>query len=151
MNYQFLSLDEDDLVECAQLYVNTFKDEPWNEDWDLEDAFNRLHNFLTPPYSIGLKVVNESEIQGFLIGEIEQWRGSQSFYLREICISKKMQGLGLGKKLMHTLNNELIAKNVSRVYLVTQRDTTPESFYRALGFKTNDKLIVMGKSVNINS
>ncbi len=42
MKYQFLPLDEDDIVECSHLYVNTFKHEPWNEDWDVDDAFGSL-------------------------------------------------------------------------------------------------------------
>ena len=76
MNFEFLSLTEDDLVECSQLFVNTFKHEPRNEDKDIDDACNRLSNFLSSPYSMGLKVVRQDKIQGFLVGEIEQWRNS---------------------------------------------------------------------------
>lgn len=147
MKYQFLPLDEDDIVECSQLYVNTFKHEPWNEDWDIDDAFNRLSNFLTPSYSIGYKAVNETdEIEGFLVGEIEQWRGSQNFYLKEMCVLKEIQRSGLGKELMFVLQNKLAQRGISRIYLITQRDTIPEMFYNSMGFETNGSLVIMGKS-----
>ncbi len=152
MKYQFLPLDEDDIVECSHLFVNTFKHEPWNEDWDIDDAFNRLSNFLSPSYSIGLKAVNENnEIIGFLVGEIEQWRGSQNFYLKEMCVSKENQRSGLGKELMIALQNELVKQGISKIYLITQRESFPEMFYNSMGFKTNGSLIIMGKSIEATS
>jgi aminoglycoside 6'-N-acetyltransferase I len=151
MNFDILPLNEDDLVECSHLFVNTFKHEPWEEDWDIDDAFNRLSNFLSSSYSIGLKVVNEDEIQGFLVGEIEQWRGYQSFYLKEICVSINMQRSGLGRELMRVLQLELMKKGISRIYLITQRKTVPEKFYKSLDFATNDSLIIMGKSIEENN
>ena len=151
MKYQFLPLNEDDLVECSHLYVNTFKHEPWNEDWDIDDAFNRLSNFLSPSYSMGFKAVNDNEIQGFLVGEIEQWSGSQSFFLKEMCVSKNMQRSGLGKELMRVLQEELVKKGVSRIYLITQRETIPEMFYKSLGFEPNDSLLIMRKSIDTAS
>jgi aminoglycoside 6'-N-acetyltransferase I len=151
MNFDILPLNEDDLVECSHLFVNTFKHEPWEEDWDIDDAFNRLSNFLSSSYSIGLKVVNEDEIQGFLVGEIEQWRGYQSFYLKEICVSINMQRSGLGRELMRVLQIELMKKGISRIYLITQRKTVPEKFYKSLDFATNDSLIIMGKSIEENN
>jgi aminoglycoside 6'-N-acetyltransferase I len=144
-------LDEDDLVECSHLFVNTFKHEPWKEDWDIDDAFKRLSNFLSSSYSIGLKVVNEDEIQGFLVGEIEQWRGYQSFYLKEMCVSKNMQRSGLGRELLRVLQIELAKNGISRIYLITQRKTIPEKFYKSLDFITNDSLIIMGKSIEANN
>lgn len=151
MKYQFLPLSEDDLVECSHLYVNTFKHEPWNENWAMDDAFDRLSNFLSPSYAIGLKAINENKIQGFLIGEIEQWRGSQNFYLKEMCVLKTVQRSGLGKELMLALQSELVKIGISRIYLITQRETGPEMFYKSLGFETNDSLVIMGKSIETTS
>jgi ribosomal protein S18 acetylase RimI-like enzyme len=142
MKYKFLPLDEDDLVECSQLYINTFNNEPWNENWNMEDAFNRLSNFLSPTYSIGFKAVKKNLIQGFLVGEIEQWRGSQNFYLKEMCVSKEFQRSGLGRKLMLALQNKLYRLGISRIYLITQRETVPEIFYKSEGFETNGSLII---------
>jgi ribosomal protein S18 acetylase RimI-like enzyme len=147
MNYQYFPLDEDDIVACSQLYVDTFKHPPWNEEWQIEDAFNRLTNFLSPLCSIGFKVVKDNKILGFLIGEIEQWNGTQNFYLKEMCVSNSLQRSGLGKKLIAVLENELDGRGISRIYLITQRETIPEWFYSSLGFTMNESLVIMGKTV----
>lgn len=147
MKYQYQKLTEDDLIECSHLYVNTFKHQPWNEEWDLDDAFNRLSSFLSTSYSIAIKAVIENKIQGFLIGEIEQWNGAKKLYLKEICVSKTRQRSGLGRELMRALQNKLGKRGISRIYLITQRETVPEIFYKSLGFTTNTGLILMGKSI----
>ncbi|MCK5068890.1 MAG: GNAT family N-acetyltransferase [Desulfocapsa sp.] len=147
MNYQHLPLTEDDLVECSQLYIDTFKHAPWNEEWQIDDAFDRLSNFLSPLYSIGIKVVKDNEILGFFIGEIEQWNGVKNFYLKEICVSNSMQRSGLGKELIVVLQKELEGRGVPRIYLITQRETIPEWFYSSLGFTANQSLIIMSKDI----
>ncbi len=146
MTYQVFPLNEEDLQGCSQLYVETFRHAPWNEAWTEEDAFNRLRNFLSPSTSMGLKLVSNGEVQGFLIGEIEQWNGSQSYYLKEMCVSRSMQRSGLGKALMLALKGELLKSGISRIYLITQRETVPERFYKSLGFRTNESLLIMGTS-----
>jgi aminoglycoside 6'-N-acetyltransferase I len=151
MNYHHSPLDEDDIVECSQLYVDTFKHAPWNEEWQIEDAFDRLSNFLSPLYSIGFKIVKDNEIVGFLIGEIEQWNGTKNFYLKEMCVSNSMQRSGLGKKLITVLQNELKNRGISRIYLITQRETIPEWFYSALDFTANQSLVIMSTSVENSS
>lgn len=147
MDYQILPLDENDLVECSQLYVETFRHEPWNESWGVDDALKRLSNFLASPYSIGLKTLYKGEIQGFLVGDIEQWRSYQNFNLKEMCVAKEIQRSGIGRKMVLALQDELIKQNISRIYLITQREAIPEIFYKSLGFETNGKLVIMGKSI----
>lgn len=146
MTYQIFPLNKEDLQGCSKMYVETFRHAPWNEAWTEEDAFNRLRNFLSPSTSMGLKVVTNAGIQGFLVGEIEQWNGSQSFYLKEMCVSRDMQRSGIGKALMLALQKELQKFGISRIYLITQRETVPERFYKSLGFTANERLLIMGTS-----
>jgi N-acetylglutamate synthase-like GNAT family acetyltransferase len=75
------------------------------------------------------------------------------YYLNtsEICVSINMQRSGLGRELMRVLQLELMKKGISRIYLITQRKTVPEKFYKSLDFATNDSLIIMGKSIEENN
>ncbi len=66
----YSSIDEDDLVSCSELYVATFGESPWNEEWSLEDAFERLSDFLACPKSIAIKAIYDGNICGFLFGEL---------------------------------------------------------------------------------
>jgi len=39
-----------------------------------------------------------------------------------------------------------LKSGISRIYLITQRETVPERFYKSLGFRTNESLLIMGTS-----
>jgi dTDP-4-amino-4,6-dideoxy-D-galactose acyltransferase len=51
--------------------------------------------------------------------------------------SEDFQGLGLGKKLMNHVINESAAKNIKKIFVVTQgRNYTAQRLYQSAGFKT---------------
>ena len=147
MEFKLSSIDEDDLVGCSELYVATFRESPWNEEWSTEDAFERLGDFLACPKPLAIKAMRNGNICGFLFGKIQQWNGAVYYDLEEICVSNTIQRQGVGKILMGKLEEMLIEKGVSRVYLITQRDSAPSSFYTALGFSENQSVMVMGKKI----
>ena len=147
MEIEIQNLDKDDLVECSELYVSTFKEPPWNEEWSPEDAFERLSDFLACPNSIAFKAIKNTQMSGFLIGEIQKWNGAQFCFLKEICVSGKARRKGVGSTLIEDLTVRLKSRGVSRIYLITQRDSIPSSFYASLGYSENTGVMVMGKSV----
>ena len=147
MEFVFSSIDEDDLVACSGLYVATFRESPWNEEWSMEDAFERLSDFLSAPKSLAIKAMQNGNICGFIFGKIQQWNGVAYYDLEEICVSNTIKRQGVGRSLMGELEKILIEKGVSRIYLITQRNSGPSSFYSALGFSENQSLVVMGKKI----
>jgi ribosomal protein S18 acetylase RimI-like enzyme len=151
MEIIFSDIDEDDLVGCSELYVATFRDSPWNEEWSTEDAFERLSDFLASPKSIAVKAIHNGNICGFLLGQLQQWNGATFYYLKEICVSYALQRRGIGKSLMGKLEEILTENGVSRIYLITQRDSVPSGFYSSLGFSENQNVMVMGKQVEKSS
>lgn len=144
---EIANIENDDLVECSRLYVSIFKEPPWNEEWSIEDAFERLSDFLACPNTVSLKAVRDGEIIGFLAGEIQKWNGAHFYYLKEMCVSGKDQRKGVGSTLIGNLTISLKSRGVSRIYLITQRDSIPSSFYSSLGFTENSSIMVMRKSV----
>ena len=67
MEISVSGIDEDDLVSCAGLYVATFREQPWNEEWNVDDAFDRLNDFLATPKSICIKAISKNKIRGFFL------------------------------------------------------------------------------------
>lgn len=151
MDLIFSDIDEDDLVACSELYVDTFHEPPWNEEWSTEDVFKRLSDFLACLNTVAIKVVYKGNISGFLVGEIQQWNGDKFYYLKEICVSQTIQRNGIGRSLMGELEKILKKHGVAKTYLITQRDSIPSKFYSSLGFSVNTSVLVMGKSVEKNS
>lgn len=150
MEILFSDIDHDDLVDCSELFVSIFKEPPWNEDWDIEDAYERLDTFLSCPNTISLKAENDRRICGFLIGEVQRWKKASVYYLKEMCVAASMQRQGIGKAMMAHLEKILKVKQVSQVYLITQRDSVPSKFYSSLDFKENSSIMVMGKQIGMS-
>ncbi len=148
MQLTFSNIDEDDLLDCSELYVATFRESPWHEEWRVEDAFERLGDFLACRKSIAIKMLQNERIWGFVFGKIQQWNGSTYYDLEEICVSSALQRKGVGKKLMGELEKTLRAKGVSKIHLITQRNSVPSSFYSSLGFSAIQNLVVMGKNID---
>ena len=145
MEIVFSEMEEDDLVACSELFAATFGRPPWNENWNTEDAFMRLSDFLATPNAIAIKALHGGALCAFLMGEIQQWRGTRFFYLTEMCVGQKFQRKGIGKRLMGRLEDILKETGATRIFLMTQRDSVPSRFYAALGFYENPDLLVMGK------
>jgi len=144
----FSDLDEDDLLECAGLLAESFKQPPWNEAWKIEDAFERLLDFIVSPKAVAIKVVHQDKIIGFLMGNVEIGCDNNYFYLKEICVCRDQQRNKVGSSLMKYLEHKLQEMNISRLYLMTQRDSIPERFYTSLGYMINHDMILMRKDLN---
>jgi len=147
-DFVFSDLDEDDLLECAELFAESFKQPPWNEAWQIEDAFERLSDFFACPKTIAIKAIHKNKIAGFFIGNVEVWCADNYFYLKEMCVSHTQLRTGVGSSLMKNLENRLQEAGISRLYLMTERDSTPERFYTSLGYMVNHELIVMRKKLD---
>lgn len=147
MDITLNTIEEADLLSCAELYAATFKQSPWNEEWALDDVILRLGNFLAAPSSITIQAKDGNHLIGFLMGETEQWNGSKYFYLKEICVAPDTQRKGVGKMLMEILEKQLNELDIATLYLITQREGIPASFYSSLGFSEHDALSVIGKSI----
>lgn len=147
MEISFSNIDHDDLVECSELFVSIFKEPPWNETWNIENAFERLSNFFETPDTIAIKAELENRIIGFLMGEIQRWDQNKVFYLKEMCVITSVQRKGVGRAMMVKLENKLTEKQVGEIYLITHRDSIPSGFYSSLAFHENPSIMVMGKTI----
>jgi ribosomal protein S18 acetylase RimI-like enzyme len=117
MKITISDIDEDDLLSCSEIFVSTFRESPWNEEWSVEDAFERLSDSLSSPKSIAIKAVFDGYICGFLFGEIQQWCGAGTYYLKELCVSKALQRRGVGKALVAKLEAMLTEREISYLML----------------------------------
>jgi ribosomal protein S18 acetylase RimI-like enzyme len=140
------SIEEVDLVPCAEVFVMVFSNPPWNEAWDIGDVKTRLEEMYHTPGSYGVIAIDENEVLGFALGYAEQWRrGKKHFYLKEMCVLPSHQRRGIGTAIIKTLCRDLAATGAEAIYLLTARDSPAQTFYERLGFHVNAKMIMMGK------
>ncbi|ARU57988.1 GNAT family acetyltransferase [Oleiphilus messinensis] len=140
-------IGENDLEECARLYAQVFSSEPWNEDWTLEHAFNRLSHFYKSMGFLGVLLENESVVS-FALGNWEPFYFGNMFYLREMCTHTRFQANGYGSRVYTALENELRANSVNSIYLTTEREIPAASFYQSNGFSYSEKMGFYAKRLN---
>jgi aminoglycoside 6'-N-acetyltransferase I len=141
------SIEYRHLKECADLFVSVFSHAPWNENWEIESAFNRLEDFYNMSMSHSVVAILEDQIIGFAIGYIETWNQGKSFYLKEICVKPTKQRSGIGTKIMDVLSQNLVNLGVNKLYLLTARDSPASEFYSKCGFCHNSPIIMMSKTL----
>lgn len=135
-----------DLDDCASLFVEVFNAPPWNDSWTHETALTRLSDIAASPGSRGLAAVRGGRIDGFALGQIEQWHSGRHFYLREMCVRPDLQRQGIGASLLSELDVLLVTDGVESVYLIAAPGPT-ESFYETNGYHRSQHVIVMLRRV----
>jgi ribosomal protein S18 acetylase RimI-like enzyme len=139
------SIEHTHLLPCAALFAAVFNKAPWNEQWDLGTVRMRLTEIYNTPGAYGVVASDVTGVMGFVLGYVEQWNQQKHFYLKEMCVHAQQQRSGIGTAMMDTLERQLMQRGVSKIYLLTARESGAEAFYRTCGFYVSPKMIMMGK------
>lgn len=135
------TLTEQDLNTCASLYVATFNAPPWSESWRVEDATQRLADFLATPRAHGVCLsAPDGELLGFAIGHLERSGAEDHFLLKEMCVRPARQRQGHGTALLEALTDRM--PDVRHWYLLTARDSDASMFYETNGFRPAGRMAV---------
>lgn len=89
--------------DLAVLFVNAFNKEPWNDNWTIEQAKERLIDIINTPKFCGMASYEDKKLVGFIMGRGEQYYDGIHFQILEFCVDNKMQGKGLGRKILKEL------------------------------------------------
>lgn len=145
LEYREISLDE--LNNLAELYVETFNAEPWNDKWTIETAQKRLYQMINTQDFIGISVYEDDALCGLILGNKEQFYDGIMFNLKEFCISNGKRGQGIGSEIFEEFQNRLKKEGVKEIILFTARGDYTEHFYHKHGLNTYNDLIFMGKHI----
>ena len=102
-----------DLNQLAMLYSACFAEEPWNENWSVQSAYEYLSRLLQKESLYSTIVRDSSCIIGFAAGlpsssfannqgEINDDQSSD-FYIAEVAVSSAMRGRGIGTQIVREL------------------------------------------------
>jgi ribosomal-protein-alanine N-acetyltransferase len=105
--------------------------ESYPEPWSL-DHFMAEHQ---KPYS-KMYVLTDDETDTFVVGYIIYWVQVEGVSLLNVNVNPKWRGLGFAQKLMHTMINETVRDEISRIVLeVREGNDSAIRLYEKLGFK----------------
>lgn len=133
--------------EILELYVKSFRMEPWNEEWTLDMAYMRINDYLQNPMAIGYEARQDGIIVGFLMGYMTSYLGVKEFHIQDFVISVDFSRMGLGSKMLSLVQQDVERRGVEAINLLTLRDPRTEGFYNKNGYEINSNLVFLNKSI----
>jgi ribosomal protein S18 acetylase RimI-like enzyme len=129
------------LEQCAAIYPPAYNNEPWNDNWTYTTALALLTCYYNTPGFMGWVALQDDNVIGCAIGNIEPYYSGNIFILKEVFVAIDAQSSGVGSDLMAAMKETLETINIKMIILSTR--TSIIDFYSKLGFTVMDDVSTM--------
>ncbi|MCL2574017.1 MAG: GNAT family N-acetyltransferase [Defluviitaleaceae bacterium] len=136
-------INETDYGMCAKSLMETFKEEPWNEDWTHGQALERIEELMVSRMSLGYVAEYEGVVVGMCIGRIMTCVNFKELWVDEFSVNPSVQGLGVGSRLIQYVKLETEKEGIANMALTTQVGSPAVKFYEKNGFRVGDSVVFM--------
>jgi aminoglycoside 6'-N-acetyltransferase I len=141
------AITEQDLQVISQLYVSVFSNPPWNEDWEITWAYERLNWIYQSQGFAGYIALDSKQILGAIMGHFVPFKGEKGFEIVEFLVATNYQNQGIGNKLLAQLELNLQQNNYDFTWLLTAKDSSAESFYCQRNYQRDCKIVLLNKEL----
>ncbi len=130
------------IEEIKQLFVEVFTNEPWNDDWsDPKQLHEYLIDLIDNRNSMTFGLYEDDYLIGLSMGSILHFHNGTEYYIFEFCIKEEKQGKGIGTEFLKKIEDFIKEKQVSIIFLQTERTVPAYGFYKKNGFvELNDHI-----------
>lgn len=145
---QLINLDQSYFEEAAELYRESFKGEPWNDDWSDQKQLTEYIKEVSGHYNaLNYGLLIDGKLVAVSLGGIRHWWEGANYNIDEFCVSKKLQGQGIGSRFMAMIEEDIKKRGVAGIFLQTDIDKPSFKFYQKNGFINLEKHVSLFKSV----
>ena len=134
----------DHLIHYGEIYAAAFSGEPWNDPWNPEDAVIHVRELLETKTSYGLEYVEDGKVAGFLIGTSMLFHYGRTFEINDLAVDPACQGRGIARQLLEQCLQDMKARGIVGIHLITSGEGFLQEFYERHGFKRETEVILMG-------
>ncbi len=135
-------IDDKSVMLCAVLYQNAYMEEPWNENYSIDDVVNYINCFMKSQTKRAYMLLFEEKIIGMALGLIVPCIGSDYFRIEDICIAPEYQSRGFGSKFIQLISDCVASEKCDSILLGTQKGYPAHSFYLKNGFREIDSALL---------
>jgi len=129
------------LEQCAAIFAEAYKGEPWNDNWTIETARAILSCYYRTPNFMGWLAIANGIAVGCCIGNIEPYYSGNNFILKELFVSVRSQKTGIGQKLLTVMKRDTALNGVKLIFLFTRKVIT--EFYEKSDFAVMTEMCTM--------
>lgn len=137
----------DHLDRYAAIYAEAFSGEPWNDHWTVDDAAVHVGELLESRQAFGLECVVDGEVAGFLLGSSMLFHYGRTFEINDLAVSRQYQRKGIATSLMERCLEDMKARGIVAVHLITAAEGVLPGFYGRFGFTVEKQVMLMGKEL----
>jgi aminoglycoside 6'-N-acetyltransferase I len=143
-----IEFTENMIDECTDLFLKVFTQEPWNDQWESrQDAKKYLEAYVAFNSFLGYVAVLNNRIVGISFGSIKPWHHGSEYFIHEFCVDNEIQRKGIGTLFINQIMENVKAKGMKAVILVTNRTFPAYGFYVKNGFKEMEGSAFLGLSL----
>lgn len=128
-------LDISNIEDIKALFFDIFTNEPWYDDWSDPKQLNAyIIDLIGNRNSLSLGLYKDDELIGLSLGSIMHWYTGTEYYICEFCIKTEKQRNGAGTAFLKMVEEYAKSKNITHIFLQTDRTVPAYEFYRKNGF-----------------
>ena len=128
----------------GEIYAKAFSGEPWNDPWKQEDAVIHVKEILEMRQSYGLEYIEDGLAVGFLLGSSMLFHHGRTFEINDLAVDPAFQGRGIAKELLVRCIEDMKARGIVGIHLITANEGFLPDFYERYGFGREKEVILMG-------
>lgn len=148
MQYSFKQLSENDFNAIRKLFLNTFTQEPWYDDWSDEEQLRMyIHDLIGQSSSLTFGLYEEKELIALSMGRIIHGYEGTEYYIDELCVGKERQGKGIGTLFMTEIEKACREMGIKFIFLLTENNVPAFNFYKKLGFNELKNNVAFAKEL----
>ncbi len=148
MKEELIRLDESYLTAIAEMYRNAFAGDPWNDDWsDTSQLTEYIRDVSCYFQGLNYGLLIDGKLSAVALGSIRHWWEGTNYNLEELCVSKDLQGQGIGSRFMNLIEEDVKSMGLAGIFLQTDNDMPSYKFYRKNGYHELGEHVSFYKSV----
>ena len=128
------AVTSEDLISCARLFMKVFSEWPYEESWDVDQAYDYLDRFWRFDPEHCLVALDKDEVIGAMFGYCYPWQNRINYYMQELFVEAGRRRSGHGRKLVRHLLDRLGDSDTS-MSLIANEATPAAAFYQELGLR----------------